>query len=176
MPAFSRMMTKAWRFSGQERNSPALCMTRYSAPSLLKGILTCMPVFSSMSSSANSMMSATPAGFRPVDEPVLSCFTVPRVCSSGIAMPSSWLKSLRISRVMSPLSTPMGQVWAQRRHRVQRYDSSARLTSRSQLTSMSCPRSFGRMPPPGLMWRSMILRSTSPRKVGRYISARPESV
>ena len=66
------------------------------------------------------MTSRTPAGFSPVDEPVLSCLTVPFSCSSGMLMPSSWLNSLRISRVISALSTPTGQAWAQRRHSVQR--------------------------------------------------------
>ena len=78
------------------------------------GVSTSMPVSSVISSSMNSILSLTTAGFMPVDEPTLSCWTDPSSCSSLATMPISMLKSLRISRVMRPLSTPMGQVWAHR--------------------------------------------------------------
>ena len=68
----------------------------------------------------NSMLSLTTRSFMPVEEPTFCCSTEPASCSSLTVMPISWLATLRISRASSALSTPMGQVWAQRRQRLQR--------------------------------------------------------
>jgi hypothetical protein len=51
-----------------------------------------------------------------------------------VAIPISWLKILRISRAMSALSTPIGQVWAQRLQTLQRYASSPRDLGTEQRT------------------------------------------
>jgi len=100
--------------------SPALWISRMSAPSLSKGVSTVIPVFSVTSSSMNSMLSLTTRSFIPVEDPTLSCSTEPDSWISLAAMPISMLNSLRISWPIRPLSTPMGQVWAQRRQRLQR--------------------------------------------------------
>ncbi len=91
-----------------------------SAPSLSHGVLIEIPVRSAVSSSMNSMLSLTTSGVMPVEEPTVSCSTEPSSWSSRGAIPISWLAILRISRASRALSTPIGQVWAQRRHRLQR--------------------------------------------------------
>ena len=53
--------------------SPALCISRTSAPSTSQGVSTLMPVRSVMSSSMNSMLSFTASEFMPVDEPTFNC-------------------------------------------------------------------------------------------------------
>ena len=82
MPAAFRITAKAPGFSGQARISPALWISRTSAPSTSHGVLTSMPVFSVMSSSMNSMLSLTTAAFMPVEEPTLSWSIEPLSWSS----------------------------------------------------------------------------------------------
>ncbi len=119
-PATSKITPNAPGFIGQAMISPALWISRMSAPALSQGVLTVMPVFSETSSSMNSMLSLATSLFMPVEEPTFSCRTEPLSWSSFGAMPISWLKSLRISWVIKPLSTPIGQVWAHRRQRLHR--------------------------------------------------------
>ncbi len=119
-PAASKTVVKAPGFSGQAMISPALWMSRMSAPSTSHGVLISMPVRSEVSSSMNSMLSLTISGVMPVDDPTASCSTEPLSWISFGTIPISIDAILRISRDSRALSTPIGQVWAQRRHRLQR--------------------------------------------------------
>ena len=98
---------------------------------------TVIPVISDTSSSTNSMLSLTTKLFIPVEDPTSSCRTEPLSCSSFAWIPISWLNSFRISCPMRPLSTPIGQVWAHRRHKLHRKDSSAKRATVVQLSSIS---------------------------------------
>ena len=119
-PAASKTVAKAPGFSGQAMISPALWMSRMSAPTLSNGVSMGKPVRSAVSSSMNSMLSLTIIGVIPVEDPTWSWRTDPSSWSSLGTIPISMLAILRISLESRALSAPMGQVWAQRRQRLQR--------------------------------------------------------
>ena len=97
MPAACRIRAKAPGFSGHAMISPALWISRTSAPSTSQGVSTSMPVFSLMSSSMNAILSFTRRrSCRWKSPPSTAAWSRYRESPCG-AIPISMLKSLRNS-------------------------------------------------------------------------------